>query len=405
MQKWASKIDIIQDQQEIHDSLLLVPDGTLLIAALGRPKTGGFRCTFVSEDSTTVSTCRYVGTSLKRIRQHLKDEHEWDLELKAGRRSAAMAEQERSNNPWRSGVLYQRFFLMGPRSEYFEVARGLNLDGLRSEDHVSQVRLQQAIDAFQRKGNDVRSQEAGRIDAENDFTAPNPWLRRLGSSLHLKDFSGKKDFLKDLISMEYEVDPNDPDESDDAQLRLYISHSIEWSTTPKPSSHRIPSLGMLCSRSTARSLSRSGPSRFISGRRPRPRGVIRLWLNNYLPRLFGVSFEDKAVRPPFKLSRRQQNAYDIMMVHADDLTVAWKDHGGDPEVPEISRLLDLLESDVLELYISVLDHFTKDTEYDSVLVSFLTVLSVRADDTWEGYANFTPQLSSLQPLCVSQVLE
>ena len=103
MQKWASKIDIIQDQQEIHDSLPLVPDGTPPIAALGRPKTGGFRCTFVSEDSTAVSTCRYVGTSLKRIRQYLKDEHEWDLELKAGRRSAAMAEQERSNNPWRSG--------------------------------------------------------------------------------------------------------------------------------------------------------------------------------------------------------------------------------------------------------------------------------------------------------------
>ena len=161
-----------------------------------------------------------MGTSLKRIRQHLKDEHEWDLELKAGRRSAAMAEQERSNNPWRSGVLYQRFFLTGSRSEYFEVARGLNLDGLRSEDHGSQVRLQQAIDAFRRKGNDVRSQEAGRIDAENDFTAPNPWLRRLGSALHLKDFSWKKDFLRNLISMEYEVDPNDPDESDDAQLRF-----------------------------------------------------------------------------------------------------------------------------------------------------------------------------------------
>ncbi|KAH7248487.1 hypothetical protein B0J15DRAFT_551378 [Fusarium solani] len=208
VQKWASKIDIIQDQQEIHDSLPLVPDGTPPIAALGRPKTGGFRCTFVSEDSTAVSTCRYVGTSLKRIRQYLKDEHEWDLELKAGRRSAAMAEQERSNNPWRSGVLYQRFFLTGSRSDYFEVARGLNLDGLRSEDHGSQVRLQQAIDAFQRKGNDVRSQEARRIDAENDFTAPNPWLRRLGSALHLKDFSGKKDFLRDLISMEYEVDPN-----------------------------------------------------------------------------------------------------------------------------------------------------------------------------------------------------
>lgn len=43
------------------------------------------------------------------------------------------------------------------------------------------------------------------------------------------------------------------------------------------------------------------------------------------------------------------------------------------------RLLDLLEVDVLILYISILNHFTKDTEYNSVLVSFLTVLSIRAD--------------------------
>jgi hypothetical protein len=106
-------------------------------------------------------------------------------------------------------VYYQRLFLRGPGSELFEVARGLNLDQSRSQDHGSQARLQATIDAFQRKGNGVRSQEAGRINAENDFTAPNPWLRRLGSALHLKGFSGKKAFLRDLISMEYEVDPND----------------------------------------------------------------------------------------------------------------------------------------------------------------------------------------------------
>ncbi|KAK7586289.1 hypothetical protein V3481_009034 [Fusarium oxysporum f. sp. vasinfectum] len=86
------------------------------------------------------------------------------------------------------------------------------------------------------------------------------------------------------------------------------------------------------------------------------------------------------------------------MEHADDLTDAWKENGGDPEAPEIVRCLDLLETAVLELYISVLNHFTKDTEYDRVLVSFLTVLSVRADGTWEGYAGFTPKLSAIMAI-------
>jgi hypothetical protein len=93
-------------------------------------------------------------------------------------------------------VYYQRLFLRGPGSELFEVAKGLNLDQSRSQDHSSQARLQTAIDAFRRKGDGIRSQEAGRIDAENDFTAPNPWLRWLGSALHLQEFSGKKDFLR-----------------------------------------------------------------------------------------------------------------------------------------------------------------------------------------------------------------
>jgi hypothetical protein len=62
----------------------------------------------------------------------------------------------------------------------------------------------------------TKFESAERIDEENDFAAPNPWLRRLGSAVHLKDFSGKKDFLRGLISMEYEVDPDDPHKSDDA---------------------------------------------------------------------------------------------------------------------------------------------------------------------------------------------
>ncbi|SCO88939.1 uncharacterized protein FRV6_13067 [Fusarium oxysporum] len=63
---------------------------------------------------------------------------------------------------------------------------------------------------------DIRSQEAGRILPGNDLTAPEPWLRRLGPALRLKDVGGKKDFLRDFITMDYEVDLNDPEESDDA---------------------------------------------------------------------------------------------------------------------------------------------------------------------------------------------
>jgi hypothetical protein len=284
------------------------------------------------------------------------------------------------------------------------VARGLNLEQSRVQDHESQVRLQQAIDAFQSKGKDIRSREAERIDAENDVTAPNPWLRRLGSALHLKDFSGKKDFLRDLIAMEYETDPDDPVRSDDAQLRFVhiafdrlINHAKAVIT---PNVISWNALFEVNRKELVKERTKPFHFRFKPETQRRYALVVKQLLA-YIVRC--MSFTDKADRPPFKLSIRQQSAYDVMMEHADDLTEAWKEHGGDPEAPEIARLLDLLETAVLELYISVLDHFTKDTEYDSVLVSLLTVLSVRADGAWEGYGGFTLKLSvimAISCLCI-----
>jgi hypothetical protein len=75
-----------------------------------------------------------------------------------------------------------------------------------------------ALSACQLHDREIRSREAGRIHARNSFPTTVPWLRRLGSDLHLKDIGRKKDFLRDLIGLEYEVDPNNPDESDDGQL-------------------------------------------------------------------------------------------------------------------------------------------------------------------------------------------
>ena len=127
-QEWASKHKIFESQQEVHDNLPPRPDNAPPITALGPPGTGGIRCEFVPEHSTCQPDCPYVGKDLRRIREHLGVKHHWSLDLKGGRRSAAVAEEERSNSPWRTGVYYQRLFLRGLGSELFEVARGMNLE-------------------------------------------------------------------------------------------------------------------------------------------------------------------------------------------------------------------------------------------------------------------------------------
>lgn len=407
--EWAHRLDVIQGQQEIRDSLPLIPDTAPPIAVLGPPNQDGFRCTLQL-------SCRFVGPDRRRTRQHWKREHGRVSDLKGGRRSDATAEQERSDEPWRAGVYYQRLFRAGARSEYFEVAKGLNLNMERTNGHTAEARVQKTINIFQAKGNGIRRQEAERIDEEDDVRAPNSWLRRLGSALHLRNFSGKKDFLQDLISMDYQVEPDEADSdvrrmddaglSDDAQLRMihmaFDRMVLHAKGNIRPDVLSWNALFEVNRKELHKERSKPFHFRFKAETQRRYALVVKQLLA-YVVRC--MSLEDPGRRPPFKLSMRQQDTYESMMDHADALADAWAAHGGDVEAAEVVRLLDLLEVDVLTLYISILDHFTKDTEYDSVLVSFLTVLSIRADGTWESYDNFTPKLSAIMAISRLSIIQ
>jgi hypothetical protein len=52
-----------------------------------------------------------------------------------------------------------------------------------------------------------------------------------------------------------------------------------------------------------------------------------------------------------------------------------------PLLLQVNELYQSLKNTALAFYISILDYFIKATEYDSILVSFLTVLSARDDKT------------------------
>ncbi len=73
----------------------------------------GFQCGSNSE-------CRYITTTEKKIRAHLRSAHGWNNSRKAGR-PRALAESQVSNNPWTSIPFYQRFFNRPPVQRHFEV--------------------------------------------------------------------------------------------------------------------------------------------------------------------------------------------------------------------------------------------------------------------------------------------
>lgn len=261
---------------------------------------------------------------------------------------------------------------------------------------VEEKQLLEAMHSFGAKAEQIHGKETESMENPDEFRAPNGWLNRLGSAVHLKDFGEKKDFLRSLLSLDYNEDSEDPTRADDGELRL-IHAALE----------RVKNQAKLCARPTTMSWAalfeanrkdhqteRNRPFHF----RKRPATEKRylqvcFQLLAYIVRV--MTIEEKGERPPFKLTGRQTKAYEAMMDVADVLGDAVNEANGGLEGRKAKQLMGALEKAVLEMFISVLDHETKDTEYESILVSFITVLSIRADHGWEDYGSFTPKLSAV----------
>ncbi|KAH7231629.1 uncharacterized protein BKA55DRAFT_712855, partial [Fusarium redolens] len=364
VKSWAEALDLIESDEEIL-ALPPIPDTSRPIEGLGKPKSGGFRCTFTTE-------CRTVSANSRRRNEHLGKVHGVELDLKPGPRKASAVETDADSPYWRGGVFYQQLFAKGPRSEYFEVARGHDLESLDAEQARAEFAVQQATQAFQAKSKEARKKEMEVIEEMGDLAAPNSWLRRLGSTAHLKDFSDKKQFLRDLISLKYVLKPDDP--KDDSELRHI--HAAVRRLIRKASGVARPgavSWNVLFE-------------------------VNRKELHKERSTPFHFRFKRQTRKKYIALTEGQTTAFDMMMDYAAELIDIENKVEPMPASSRINELHELLENAALVFYISVLDHFTKATEYDSILVSFLTVLSIRDDKTWENYANFTPKLSAIMAI-------
>jgi superfamily II DNA helicase RecQ len=388
---WAEALDLIDSNKETL-ALPPIPDDSMPIEALGEPKSGGFRCTFTT-------SCRAVSANERRRNEHLWKVHNVELVQKPGPRSASTMEESSVSVYWRTGVLYQQLFAKGPRSDYFEVARGHDIASLETERRRTEVAVQQATQAFQAKSKEARKKEMDIIEEMGDLAAPNSWLRRLGSTAHLKDFSNKKQFLRDLISLKYTLKPDDPDAEDDSELR-HIHAAVRRLIRKSAGATRPGAVSWNVLFDVNRKelhKERSTPFHFRLKRQTRKK-YIAVCLQFFAYAVRAMSCENPSNRPPFKLTESQVAAFDKMIDYAGDLVDIDNKVEPIPSFLQVNELHQSLEDAALAFYISVLDHFTKGTEYDSILVSFLTVLSIRDDKTWETYANFTPKLSAIMAI-------
>jgi hypothetical protein len=98
VKSWAEALNLIESDEAIL-ALPPISDTSRPIEALGKPKSGGFRCTFTTE-------CRTVSVNLRRRNEHLWKVHGVELDLKPGPRKASAVEADAGLIYWRDGVFY-----------------------------------------------------------------------------------------------------------------------------------------------------------------------------------------------------------------------------------------------------------------------------------------------------------
>jgi hypothetical protein len=315
-QAWASMLDIIWETTDIS-SIPRPPDEFgPAIKGLRPANTGGLRCELESG-------CTFIGSAPKRLREHYREAHGWEPNTRAGRPSRL--QRNVPSMPWRSGVRYQRLFTKGLRSDYFEVERGWDAAAEEVEAANKQQQhdrdIEEEILTFRSKTAHVRQQEAEKIEEQYDVGPPNAWLRRLGAARHLKDFTGKKEFLLELISIERRAEGGEPINMDDqalwhihAAIRRVVRHGRRVARAEVVSWNALFEVNK-----TDLHKERSRPFHFLHMRETRKAYTkVCMQLFSYLVRT--MSFDQANDRPPFVLSERQKVAYQAMMDAADLFT-------------------------------------------------------------------------------------
>ena len=378
--RWAQQFDHIRNQNDLHRLPYPIPLGPAL-PDLYEANSNGFRCTFTP-------SCYQICASTREINRHLRDIHH-DLSHFGKKGRPAKGKATSTVHPhFRSHVYYQRLFPKGPRSEYFEV----NPDAGPAEPSDQEV----AITDFLKNRSLIAQKDADLMEQPDQFMQPSPWLDRLGCVTHLQDFAAKKDFLRGLISLNLDLNPDRLEESDDLiYLMVFkVLDQLVWEAQGLIYQQEVPlNARFEVARYDLNTASRK-PFNFRHKQETKRRyASILKQLIVYTLRCF--SLDDPTERPPFKVSRQQQKAYEDLMEIGDKLEERWKVAQGQLSDRVVTRLLEDLKQETLMLFMSILRQQTKDSEHESIMVSFLSVLSIAPDGSWHQYDTFTPWLSGL----------
>jgi len=145
-------------------------------------------------------TCPYIACTNQGIQQHCRDQHQWVNPWRSGVKSADRRRAGQSlERPWVEDVVCQRFFVTGPRQEYFEVQPADRLADDDEAPQATQSKWDQARRQLTQSWNAVQAAQERTI-REGQPDEVNPWLERTGwASLYGSRPSGPRSIRPDII--------------------------------------------------------------------------------------------------------------------------------------------------------------------------------------------------------------
>lgn len=169
------------------------------------------KCLYLIGDNN--KPCGYITSSLKNIKRHLKDNHNWTNPKKRGR-ARRIDNSDRASSLWQNGIFCQQFYLIGSDHRLFEVA---SPDTVAPASELAEIGTKKL---------EIRLSEldpATRPDpAVISRLEPNPWLNRAGWARHLAGFD--KDTIRSWTEL---PDSDDSDDLDQLDLEI-LTYTIRF---------------------------------------------------------------------------------------------------------------------------------------------------------------------------------
>jgi hypothetical protein len=340
--------------------------------------------------------CQYICRTPCGIQKHCKEEHNWENKQKRG--GDVRAKQTHSPNKfWECNQACQRFFKRGKWQRYFEVAAS-GLDAT-TEHTTNQKHL-----FFQAQKEEVKKTSSDLAEAanivqgfDNHRSTVVPWLRETGIVKHIAQL--KKDEIKAAIALPSLDGENELREIVDAmESLLKEAHGLCFDGTECMLTWPCR---VVLSRFQSSQVDMVGKTRaFDPYKEP---GTLKSYFGisqRFLSYFHRVIFPDEYYFDIEDTGEQVERPEDVVIA-TDEQLAMWNDiwqiakrecQSEDDEETKRTELKDRL----LEMWMLIIGHNTGARRYQSPLLSFCAMLSIKPSTKgWLEPGNFNSHLSAM----------